>query len=338
MAKWLPRSVLGSVVALCLGWTAPAAQAQHCRDACTRDGCCPAEPAPGTTPSTDFDPALAPVASAALPGSLASFGPGYLDNALPFTHLRLRYDSAYDNNRPDRAEYFYAKCGCFQTPDAKGPPLGETSVDFQDVTAYLEYAPSPMFSVFAEFPYRFLNPDNNANASGYADMNAGFKVALLYNRCRILSFLGRAYFPTGDSVRGLGTDHVSLEAELLYSENLTDRLTVFGQFGEWFPIDGSDFAGNILRYGAGASYTVIDNGRFRAAPVVELMGWTVLNGQEFAFPENTVQDATGDTIVNAKVGVRFSLGSSDLYMGYGRALTGDVWSQDILRLEYRLRF
>jgi hypothetical protein len=30
-----------------------------------------------------------------------------------FTHFRLRFDAAFDNPIPDRAEFFYAKCGCF---------------------------------------------------------------------------------------------------------------------------------------------------------------------------------------------------------------------------------
>jgi len=32
------------------------------------------------------------------------------------------------------------------------------------------------------------------------------------------------------------------------------------------------------------------------------------------------------------------INNSDIYVGYGRALTGDVWYRDIVRLEYRLRF
>jgi hypothetical protein len=31
------------------------------------------------------------------------------------------------------------------------------------------------------------------------------------------------------------------------------------------------------------------------------------------------------------------LSQSDIYIGYGRALTGDVWYKDILRAELRLR-
>src|SRR5205085_1898326 len=58
---------------------------------------------------------------------------GYIDNAIPKTMFRLRFDAAYDDNRPDRAEFFYAKCGCFRVAGvpgrAPGPPLQETSVD-----------------------------------------------------------------------------------------------------------------------------------------------------------------------------------------------------------------
>ena len=39
--------------------------------------------------------------------------PGYVDFAVPITQFRLRFDAAYDDNRPDRAEFFYGKCGCF---------------------------------------------------------------------------------------------------------------------------------------------------------------------------------------------------------------------------------
>src|SRR5207249_3574000 len=101
------------------------------------------------------------------------------------------------------------------------------------------------------------------------------------------------------------------------------------------PIDGSDFAGNIIRYGVGLTYDVYHSGKFHVAPVTEIVGWTVLGGKELVLgvPGNDtsaiVQDASGDTIVNAKIGVRTYFGGSSLYAGYGRALTGDVWYKDI---------
>ena len=77
----------------------------------------------------------------------------------------------------------------------------------------------------------------------------------------------------------------------------------------------------------------------KGSPRPRAVGWTVLGGKEFLFPENQVRDAAGDTIINAKVGVRVGLGdNSSFYLGYGRALTGDVWYKDIIRAEYRLSF
>ncbi|MCI0381265.1 MAG: hypothetical protein L0215_27080 [Gemmataceae bacterium] len=318
------------------------AQAQQRLFPLTQPGCDPCAPK-ATDPSQpprmapEQVPALGPVTTAALGGDLMSFGPGYLDNPVPFSHFRLRLDAAYRNNRPDRAEFFYPKCGCF--PDGPGPLLPETSVDYQDISAYFEWAPRDWFSVFVEFPFRFINPEQNPNTSGWADFNGGVKVALWCTGDSILTFQGRVYMPVGDGRKGLGTEHVSFEPSLLYGRNLTDRLVLFGQLGDWISLGGTDFAGNVLRYGAGVSYTAFDNGRASVAPVVEVLGWTVLDGLESFPPQNLATDASGDTIINAKFGVRFGLGrNSDLYLGYGRALTGDVWYRDIYRLEYRLRF
>jgi len=350
LIRWLTASVAF------LGLTATSVQAQFrlfpslrpdCRDADMTTAPRPTDAPPSVAPEREITPGA--LTSAALGDSLTSFGPGYLDNAVPFSHFRLRFDSAYRDTRPDRAEYFYGKCGCFRPadPNAPGPPLPESSVDYQDISAYMEWAPRDRFSVFLEVPYRFLNPEKNNNVSGLADMNAGFKFALVRTDCRVVTFQGRIYFPSGDPDRGLGNDHVSLEPSILIAQNLSERLQLFGQFGDWIPVGGTEFAGNILRYGAGVSYTAVDNGRISISPVVELLGWSVLSGKEVIDLQGTVANASGDTIINAKVGVRIGfggarnqgmLGNSDLYVGYGRALTGETWYRDIVRVEYRLRF
>ena len=77
----------------------------------------------------------------------------------------------------------------------------------------------------------------------------------------------------------------------------------------------------------------------RIRPVVEFVGWTVLDGQAtFATSPGlfAVEDVDGDTIVNAKFGVRLGIDDrKDLYVGYGRCLTGDRWYEDIIRIELR---
>jgi hypothetical protein len=281
---------------------------------------------------------------------------GYIDSAIPITQLRLRYDDAYRDNRPDRAEFFYPKCGCFATlrqgnplrdTRAPGPPLTESRVDFQELNTTLEYAPVDRFSAFAEIPVRWINPEQNANASGIGDINFGAKYAFLMDPCRVATVQLRTFTPSGDGFKGLGTEHWSLEPALLYYRKLSQWLVLEGELRDFIPLGSrDDFAGNVLRYGVGLSYQAFRGSRVRVAPVAEVVGWTVLSGKE-SDEVGTVQQAHGDTIVNVKLGARIGFGDldapgvrnqSDLYIGYGRALTGDVWYKDIVRVELRLRF
>jgi hypothetical protein len=308
---------------------------------------------PTTAPTTDLAaaPTLPSPAAGSQGGRGVAYG-SYIDSALIRTQLRLRYDAAYDDNRPDRAEFFYAKCGCFKIagldPHAHGPALAETSVDYQDITTYAEYAFLPRVSVFVEAPVRFLNAEVNQDVGGYSDMNFGFKAALISCPEQVLTFQFRTYVPTGDSDRGLGNNHVSLEPALLYWQELSDRLYLEAELRDWIPVGGSDFAGNVIRYGVGVSYFLMGEpqlpgsqsnaGQLGVAPTLEFVGWTVLSGKEFA-PDIGTKDAAGDTIVNAKMGIRLNFGANNsMAVSYGRALTGAVWYKDILRVEYRLAF
>ena len=59
---------------------------------------------------------------------------GYLDDPDISSRVRIRFESGFHNDTPDRAEFFYAKCGCYATlfnpgdpeydPDAPGPGPG----------------------------------------------------------------------------------------------------------------------------------------------------------------------------------------------------------------------
>lgn len=325
---------------------------RHSKGACI-PGCeyptAPVDPGQTVPPQTETPPDFDFLGSGAGVGSSVALGGpgGYLDSAKPRTTFRLRYESAYGMNRPDRAEFFYGKCGCFLTapapftdPNAPGPVGVETNIDYQDIRAYFEYAFSNRFSAFIEAPVRFINPAVNPNEVGYADMNFGVKYAAIANCDRYLTFQFRVYVPTGDARKGLGTDHVSLEPGVLLTERLSDRWTLQAQVRDWIAIGGTDFAGNVLDYGVGLSYLAFDSDRVRVSPVVEAVGWSVLNGKALA--DGNVVNAAGDTIANAKFGIRIGLGCptengdrSDVYIGYGRALTGEVWYKDLVRVEYR---
>ncbi len=282
---------------------------------------------------------------------------GYIDSAIPQTQLRIRFDAAFDDNEPDRAAFFYAKCGCF--PGAPGPgPNPDARINYQELSAYAEYALSDRFSTFFEVPLRFLqqdsipsaaHPGNNGSTGGFSDIDFGFKYAFLMDPCQVATAQFRTYAPTGDPHEGLGNNLWVLEPAFLYYRKLSENWALEAELRDWIPVATTDqFAGNVIRYGVGLSYQWYKGPRCRVTPVAEIVGWTCLSGKELDLAAPLLQkSAAGDTIVNAKIGMRFGLGDgvspgilnqSDLYVGYGRALTGDVWYENIFRVEFRLRF
>lgn len=260
---------------------------------------------------------------------------GYIDPAIPGDVFRFRYDSSYENNRPTRADFFWAPGGRF----GPGPSIPEKSVDYQDLITYVEALLTETASVFVDVPVRFLNPELNPNTAGFSDLNFGVKQALIAREDLFASFQFRTYVPSGDFRRGLGNGHVSLEPAFLVYLPLDDRWGLEGEIRDWIPLTNNDFAGNIIRYGVGLHYDLIRSDDFRMTPVAEFVGWSVLDGKVAVrqSPDLVeVQDAAGNTIVNVKVGLRTKIGSRmDLYGGYGRALTGDVWYKNTFRLELR---
>jgi hypothetical protein len=335
--------------------------------------------------------------------SIASIG-GFIDSAIIRSRVRVRFDANYGDTSPDKAEFVYAKCGCFGNPFnfqsaivnrtvdgrtfgvwngliarqkgydpmARGPQHGiipnvgknpngvnpsavfmaQPRINYQEVATYLEYAPTQNFSGFIELPARFVQNTFGPGASGWSDLNLGFKYALVAQPNEYYTFQFRTYCPTGAPNEGLGTGHVSLEPGFLVFQRLTDRLYFDGEFRDWIPVGGSNFAGNVLRYGVGLSYNFVVTDHFRIAPVNEIVGWTILNGKEYVIsnPNGPLQ-VNGQTIVNEKIGIRMGIGNYNrpggatplndrhsLYVGYGRCITGDAWYRDTFRLEYNFWF
>jgi hypothetical protein len=297
---------------------------------------------------------------------------GYVDNAIIGSQIRIRFDAAFNDPFPDRAEFFYAKCSCYRQLGAAGPPLSlaadpnapgpgpgiPTTINYQQFYAQVEYAPISRFSIFTEVPIRWLQPQGFkvtpftpfGNQSGLSDVEAGFKFAALISSSHYLTFQFRAYAPSGDSSKGLGTNHWSVEPSLLYYQKLSSRWTVEGQLTYWHPIGGSagvpvtnseGYAGSIVNYGIGPSYRLINRESFRLSPVVELVGWKVLGGFETAPGpiDNAAAEVSNINIVNVKAGARASFGRhNSIYAGYGRAVTFSDWYRNLFRMEYRYSF
>lgn len=129
---------------------------------------------------------------------------GYIDNAVVGSELRVRFDAAFNDQFPDRAEFIYGKCGCFRNPtlspgvydpNAPGPGPGvPQNINFQVLSFMGEYAPKSnhRFSVFIEIPFRWVQPQGVAtgspvpnpaypNGAGISDVEAG-----LNSQCSLL--------------------------------------------------------------------------------------------------------------------------------------------------------
>jgi hypothetical protein len=296
---------------------------------------------------------------------------GYIDNAVVGSEVRIRFDAAFNDQFPDRAEFIYGKCGCYATlvppgnpahdPNAPGPGPGiPNNVNFQSLSFMGEYAPkgNRRFSAFVQIPFRWLQPQGLVaglpgetvafpNGAGISDVTAGLKFALLASRKHYLTAQLTSYFPSGSALHGLGTNHYSIEPALLYYQRFGQKFELEGELGGWLPIGGSagvsttvgvpssqGFAGNIFFYGIGPSYRIIDHDQFKLAPVIELVGWSVTGGFQTG-----PASASGTNIVNLKLGARMAFHArNSVYVGYGFPLTSADWYNNILRVEYRYSF
>ena len=288
---------------------------------------------------------------------------GYIDDATIDTHVRVRFDAASGANAPDRSEFFYAQCGCngpaAPGPGNPGPGDLVTDLRFQELNVEGQYAiksgaVKDRVALFAVIPVRFLQPETFlgqtlippqpntfTNQSGLGDIRVGAKGGIVSNDDVLLTVEVEGFFKTGDAKEGLGTNHNSLQTELLLNGRMSDRVMVEAQLGDWHPFGGSTFngqsyTGDVLFYGVGPSYEVVRTRHVRLGPVVELVGWHVLGGLVVVPP---VSPADGTNIVNLKVGARVIFDDrSSIYAGWGTALTDQVWYKDIVRFEYRYAF
>ena len=236
-------------------------------------------------------------------------------------------------------------------PDAAGPGPGiTTGLDFQQLYVQAEYGFGNRVSLYGELPVRWIQPQgfrpdtgSFSDQSGLSDLRAGLKWALVAQDRAFVTLQLQGNFPTGDGLKGLGVEHFSFEPALLYNQNLSEIVDFEAQFGAVLPSGGSDgiatasedFAGKVLYYGIGPSFTLYRSSALAFAPVVELIGWHVLDG----FQTSTLSEADGVNIVNVKIGGRFDFRNrSSIYVGYGHGLTDDVWYDDLFRLEYRYTF
>lgn len=260
-----------------------------------------------------------------------------MDSTAASTVLRLRFDSAFGLEEPDRAEFYWAKVG------GRGPAMPERSVDYQDFTVYTETSMADgAMGIFTEIPIRVLEPSINDNTTGLADMNTGLKTVLMDQDAYQISMILRTFVPTGLPRRGLGTGHMSMEPGVLGRWQLDEQTWCHGELKYWFPIGGDpEFSGPIIRYGVGFTHVLAEWNeesvrRYKAIiPTLEFIGWAVMDGME-TNPDGTTSSPDPAGIFNVQPGVRVVCGKHmDFGVSAAFAATNEHWYDQLFRFEFR---
>lgn len=299
--------------------------------------------------------------------------PGYIDSAVIRSRVRVRYDNATGANNPARAGFLYPTLGEGQDYDGgRGPDGGvggggaTGEVDIEQISTYVELAFRDRFSIFIDVPVRFLgpitfgagSPFDDGTQAGAGDISAGFRWGWIAEADEHLTFQLRTTAPTGESRRALGTGNTTMDFSLLYDRRFCDVATFFAEFNDWQTLDAvelNDTGGagststnllnqdaNIMRFGLGLGVDFWSNQNRRqpitVTGITELVTWTVLEGVNSPLDGSPLEDASGDTIVNGKYGLRVSGHENSLYVGYGHNWTSDRWYSDLFRLEWQHNF
>lgn len=282
---------------------------------------------------------------------------GAIENAEVGNKVLLRIESARGLRALDRAEFFSAKCGCYRSGSATGPnydasapgPGPGQAVDSNYMQAVLrgEFAVTGRAALVGELPLRQFSPQSFIgtpydSASGLSDVRFGAKLDLSHDSNSQMTLELLASAPTGDEAKGLGTGHWSVVPTVLYNTRLGDRVSIESHVGSVVPVKGSsgvvggskDFAGRIVTFGAAPTFDAYTRGNLHVAPVVEIVGWRVLDG----YSTYDAADAKGTTIVNLNIGARVVRGINSVYVGYAKALTDKTWFDNAVRIELRRGF
>jgi hypothetical protein len=281
-------------------------------------------------PDPCYDPKWMPLADSAF----------FVEAVRPVTQQRLRWDAGLQMVFPDRAEYFWARAdGSGKGPSANAPWQGVRSLTYHDLSLYTETS-SGKFSMFVNQPYRSVYPSDTGHGAGLSALDLGTKTLVFDCELLQIAFQFRTYMPMGNTTKGLGNGHVSLEPSLIVGLRLSPDSYLQGQVAEWIPLGGdADYAGAILHYHASVNHVW-----FRMLPDVPLIATCELNGWSFQDGAYTdpllgTRSASGETYLSMGPGLRLSICDTvDFGVGTAFALTKDHFAEQLIRSEFRWRF
>ena len=163
------------------------------------------------------------------------------------------------NHVPDRAEFFYAKCGCYRDLAATNPALRPRRrragsghrhrpafpaavcrrANRRSRRTVLGASASCRCGGCSRSP-SWLAPAASPNQGGIGDIRAGREAGVRRHRGGDRHGEGADSLPDRRrACNGLGTDHASIEPAFLLRNDLTPKVTLESQFGVWLPVGGA---------------------------------------------------------------------------------------------------
>lgn len=264
----------------------------------------------------------------------------YVDGARPATMTRLRWDSGIGLILPDRAEYFWARAdGKGLGPAPRTGFAGERRVNYNDLVMITEAAVGG-FSMISELSYRSLETQDTPGGAGFGDMAIGTKSLLCDCELFQIAYQFKTYLPTGQSRKGLGNGHVSLEPSVILGVQISEDCFFQGQVCQWIPLGGDPgYDGSVLHYHASFNGVLC-----RPVRDLSVIGTMEFNGYSFQSGSYTdpiygQRPANGATYFSLGPGFRVAF-CNKLDFGFGTAfaVTDPHFAETQIRSEFRYRY
>lgn len=265
----------------------------------------------------------------------------FADAVRPKTSTRFRWDYASHFAYPDRGEYFFARAdGKGKGPKAFGALKAIPYADYNDLILVTEVGMGNA-GVQIAVPYRSVNSTPfGADGAGFSDLTITAKTLLLDSELALFGFQMRTYVPVGQTGKGLGTGHVSLEPGLNLGLRASSDTYLQAQVVEWIPLGGDkDYQGAHLRWAASINHIL-----WRPIRDVQLIGTLETTG--ISFQDGLFTDpALGPTHLAKRTsaaiggGLRlFFCDTFDIGVGWQHGMTGKYLIRDQVRFETRYRY
>ncbi|MBP3958930.1 transporter [Gemmata sp. G18] len=282
-------------------------------------------------PDPCYQPKWEPLADAAF----------FTDAVRPKTSTRFRWDYGSHFAYPDRGEYFFARAdGNGRGPKANSLVKAIPYVDYHELNMITEIAMGNA-GVQIAVPYRSVNSSPfGQDGAGFADMSITAKTLLLDSELALFGFQMRTYIPIGQTGKGLGTGHVSLEPGLNFGLRLAPETYLQAQVVEWIPIGGNtDYQGAHLRWATSLNHVL-----WRPIRDVQLVGTlesTGISFQDGLFTDPVLGSQRLAKRTSAAIGPGLRLFFCDTFdfgVGWQHGITGKYLVRDELRFEARYRY